>query len=100
MHAVSADPDDPHEVWQNDEYAAVLRTRSDGLPSITVSRHDREPFPDAKHLRSIKNEILGAEREGCELFPAESRLMDSSIERHLWFFRRARSSTSVSPDGM
>jgi len=36
------------------------------------------------HFQQIKNEIIGPEYEATELYPAESRLVDSSEEYHLW----------------
>ena len=80
-----ADPDGDHfDVWENAEYVAGLRSRSDGLQCITVHRHDRSPLTDWRVLQSVKNELCGSEREGAELFPAESRLVDASCERHIW----------------
>jgi len=35
-------------------------------------------------LQRIKNEIVGPEHEAVELFPAESRLVDTSNQYHLW----------------
>lgn len=32
----------------------------------------------------IKNELLGDEYEACELYPAESRLVDGANQFHLW----------------
>lgn len=34
--------------------------------------------------RRIKNELLGPEYEAIELFPAESRLLDSANQYHLF----------------
>jgi len=41
-------------------------------------------FKDWRHFQQIKNEICGPEREGFEVYPAESRLVDTSNKWHLW----------------
>lgn len=38
----------------------------------------------SRELPAIKNELVGPENEGVELYPAESRLMDSANQYHLW----------------
>jgi hypothetical protein len=37
-------------------------------------------------MQRIKNEILGPEEEAMELYPTESRLMDTANQYHLWCF--------------
>jgi hypothetical protein len=51
---------------------------------VNIRRHDREPCKEWKHFQQIKNELVGPEYEAVELFPAESRLVDSANEYHLW----------------
>ena len=51
---------------------------------LSVKRHDRDWIHDWRELQRIKNEVCGPEREGLEMFPAESRLVDSSNQYHLW----------------
>lgn len=72
------------EVWANDEYEATVERSSTGWAYITMKRYDRHAIRDWRHLQSIKNETCGPEREAFEIFPAESRLMDTSNQYHLW----------------
>jgi hypothetical protein len=51
---------------------------------LSIHRHDRRAVRDWRHLQSIKNEVAGAERSAVEVFPPESRLVDTSNEYHLW----------------
>ena len=51
---------------------------------LTFSRVDRTADHDWRELQRIKNEILGPEYEAVELYPAESRLVDSANQFHLW----------------
>lgn len=75
------------EVWANDVYeATVEHNLTTGWAYITLKRYDRHAVRDWRHLQSIKNEVVGPEREAFELFPAESRLMDTSNQYHLWVF--------------
>ena len=41
---------------------------------------------DWRHFQRIKNELCGPEREAIELYPAESRLVDTNNQFHLFVF--------------
>ena len=41
---------------------------------------------DWRHRQLIKNQLLGEECEAVEIYPAESRLNDTSNKYHLWGF--------------
>lgn len=72
-------------VWGNGTYSCTVEEDLDGgMSYISLKREDRQPVRDWRHLQSIKNEVVGPEREAFELFPAESRLMDTSNQYHLW----------------
>ena len=94
MQALRAKVGSPpaHEVWANDLYQVVVTYMGgedegrDGFMHLSMKRHDRHPMADWRHYQAIKNEIAGPEREGVEIFPAESRLVDSANEYHLWVF--------------
>lgn len=51
---------------------------------LTISRHDGGNCKVWRHLQTIKNELVGPEHEAVELFPAESRLVDTANQYHLW----------------
>lgn len=76
--------------WTNDLYTVLLRTMEGGpadappLLWLSIRRNDRKPARDWRHLQRIKNELVGPECEGMEMFPAESRLVDESNQTHLW----------------
>ena len=93
------------EVYQNDQYMAFVNRRvgpgafpystavtGGGLPLeeefvwLSFKRNDRKPVKDWRHVQNIKNDILGPECEMVELFPAESRLVDTANQYHLWGF--------------
>lgn len=54
------------------------------LTWLSIKRRDLAPVRDWRDLQRIKNEILGAEVEAAELYPAESRLVDMANQCHLW----------------
>lgn len=54
------------------------------LIHVSIKRRNRLPIHDWRDLQRIKNEIIGPEYEAVELYPAESRLVDSANQYHLW----------------
>jgi hypothetical protein len=86
------------EVWGveyfiNDLYQVAKRQikTKDGTPvpmvQLNIRRRDGKPiFRDWRHFQWIKNELVGEECEAVELYPAESRLVDTSNKYHLWCF--------------
>jgi hypothetical protein len=71
------------ETYRNDIYQVVVE-RTTPLIHLCIRRHDGEACKEWKHHQQIKNEIIGPEYEAVELFPAESRLIDTTNEYHLW----------------
>lgn len=53
---------------------------------LSIKRRDRALVHDWRELQQIKNMIVGDEHEGFELYPAESRLVDTANQYHLWVF--------------
>lgn len=61
----------------------------EGWPDIlhlSIKRRDKAVIHDWRDLQRIKNEVVGPECEAIELYPAESRLVDSANQYHLWVF--------------
>lgn len=57
---------------------------------LSIKRRDREVVRDWRELQAIKNAIVGPEHEGFELYPAESRLVDTANQFHLFVFMDAK----------
>ena len=53
---------------------------------LSIKRRDKEIIHDWRELQTIKNMIVGDEHEGFEVYPAESRLVDTANQYHLWVF--------------
>lgn len=83
------------EQWLNDTYQVSLTPI--GCPfgaelgpmwHVSIKRRDKAPIHDWRDLQEIKNELVGKECEGMELYPAESRLVDTANQYHLFVFHR------------
>jgi len=83
------------EVLYKSEYyqVAVDKNPTHGFPGMTIwhlsiKRNDKAPIMDWRDLQDIKNKIVGEECEAIQLFPAESRCVDSANQYHLWAFKK------------
>jgi len=72
--------------WINDLYQVARRVfPGSPLVQLNIRRHDGRPiFRDWRHFQKIKNQLVGEECEGIELYPAESRLVDTNNKYHIW----------------
>lgn len=88
------------EMWMNDLYTVIVnRGQKTGIPDengdfltvtwLSIRRNDRQAKTDWRHMQWIKNQLVGEENEGVEIYPAESRLVDGSNQYHLWVFEDA-----------
>lgn len=53
---------------------------------LSIKRRDRLPVHDWRELQAIKNRLVGDEHEAFEVYPSESRLVDTANQYHLWVF--------------
>lgn len=72
------------ETWMNDLYVVIAKPLAQGATHLSIRRTDRKACRDWRHFQQIKNQLCGDEREGLELYPAESRLVDTANQFHLW----------------
>jgi hypothetical protein len=75
-------------VYGNSLYTCTVTQRDargmDGELELSIHTHTRNVRHDWREFQRIKTEVAGGEREACELYPAESRLVDRANEYHLW----------------
>jgi hypothetical protein len=88
---LAATGDPPQQVWVNDTYQVLVRFLEGGFVRLGIHRFDRKPVRDWRHLQAIKNEVCGTERWAVEIFPAESSLVDTSMEYHLLVYPEGES---------
>lgn len=82
-----ADYDNSCECWRNDIYQVQVRHYDSGLVHLNIRRRDGAPIlRDWRHFQQIKNELVGEECEAIELYPAESRKVDTSNKYHLYAY--------------
>ena len=80
------------EMWRNSRYQVAARRNytDDGeggiveMVHLSIKRIDGQTIHDWRDKQRIKTELLGAECEAIELYPAESRLIDTANQYHLW----------------
>jgi hypothetical protein len=84
------------EHYTNGDYDVIVDKKCDSkqLRSATFLGHplwylriysySRLPIHDWTVIQEIKNEIIGTEYEGIELYPAQSRIMNKENCFHLW----------------
>ena len=77
------------EVYTNDRYQVSIRefTQKEfggDWVHLSIKRLDREPIHDWRDLQEIKNMLVGMENEAIELYPAESRRVDTANQYHLF----------------
>ena len=80
----SGNPFNEGETYFNNLYQVTVQEHDGGWTWLSIVRRDRSAMHDWRELQRVKNEICGPEREAVELYPAESRLVDTSNQFHLW----------------
>ena len=75
-----------YRFYVNDIYQVQVAPTGDNgdFLHINIRRRDGGMVRDWRHFQQIKNEIAGEEREAVEIYPAESRKVDTSNKWHLW----------------
>jgi hypothetical protein len=73
------------ETWINDLYQVQKRCLEHDVVHLNIRRRDGAAMVrDWRHFQLIKNQLIGPECEAVELYPAESRLVDSCNKYHLY----------------
>lgn len=80
------------QVYLNDTYQVLVREAQtpewgSEMFWLSIKRIDKEPIHDWRDLQEIKNMLVGEENEAVELFPAESRRVDTANQYHLWVLK-------------
>lgn len=76
--------------WMNDDYVVIHTKLVNKVEHLSIRRRDRKPCRDWRDFQQMKTQLCGAEREGVEVYPAESRVIDTANQFHIW----------VLPEGM
>ena len=73
----------PGELFVNDRFD-VIRERFGPMWHLSIRPHEPNRGRLWHEFQQIKNELVGPDNEGVELFPAEDRLVDTADQYHLW----------------
>lgn len=92
-----------HETyWQNRFYTVVkklLDGTEEGPIHLSIRHNQRKAVRDWRHFQRIKNDLAGPEREAVEIFPAESNLIDTANQYHLFVYPVGRHSEFTWTEG-
>ena len=80
---------DTHQValrWDDAALADSTPERRPDLTHLSIKALDRSPVHDWRVFQEIKNMLVGPDYEGIEIYPAESRVVDTANQYHLWVF--------------
>jgi len=81
----------PTQFWSNSTYSVcAFHNHCGEVGLISIRRHDWKPCSDWQDKQAIKNQIVRAEWEAAELYPAESRVQDLGNWSHLWVMPNGR----------
>ena len=61
-----------------------LKNPMDGWVTLSIKRNDRRAECDWRILQRIKNEIVGENREGVQLFPSMERILDTANQYFIY----------------
>jgi hypothetical protein len=85
----------PDSIFRNSRYQVSIWIEQAPEPfgvyaHLSIKDHDKSARHDWRDLQRIKNELMGAECDAVEVYPAESKLVDSANQYHLFVFRDYR----------
>lgn len=85
------------EVWINDIYQVQVGHcgPNNKVMHLNIRRRDGGMFKDWRHFQQIKNQLAGEEREGFEIYPRESRKVDTSNKWHIFVLPEGQSLDAV-----
>lgn len=72
------------KIFLSDTHQVNVRDNDPNFIHLSIKRRDKAPEHDWRIFQDIKNSLCGPETEALELYPAESRLVDTSNQYHLW----------------
>ena len=83
------------EIWINSIYQVAVYRGSEadalvhvdelkgGCTWLSIKRRDKRPVNNWQDMQTIKNRLVGIECDAFQIFPAESRIMNTANQYHL-----------------
>ena len=77
------------EIWVNNLYQVNVDRTDKHWTHLSIKRLGKETLQGSawQHFQWIKNQLVGEEYEGVELYPAESRLINTANQYHIWVMK-------------
>jgi hypothetical protein len=72
-------------IFRNDVYTVKVHPQPPFI-HLAIHRNDGKAGSHWRDFQEIKNQIVGCEHEALEIYPAESRKVDTAHEYHLWVY--------------
>jgi hypothetical protein len=77
------------EIWVNDKYQvnvdkSIVNKGGIHWIHLSIKTHGKTAEHDWREFQQIKDELVGPEHEGIELYPAAERVVDTSNQYHIW----------------
>ena len=77
------------EIWVNDKYQvnvdrSIVEANDTKWIHLSIKTHDKTAEHDWREFQQIKDELVGPEHEGIELYPATERVIDTANQFHIW----------------
>lgn len=82
-------PEGLKDVYQNNLYVVQFFEHASKFGIIThlhIRRNDEAPVKSWYDMQRIKDELIGQERLGIEVYPPRSQLVDGANNYHIWVF--------------
>jgi hypothetical protein len=71
-------------MYFNSRYQVLVRASDTTMVHLWIKRLDQEPIHDWRDLQRIKDELVGPDCEGVELYPARARIVDIANQYHMF----------------
>tara|TARA_Y100001938_G_scaffold130909_1_gene187376 strand:+ start:545 stop:1057 length:513 start_codon:yes stop_codon:yes gene_type:complete len=80
------------EIWVNDIYQVNINREDQEWIHLSIKRRDKQAINANKwqHFQWIKNQLVGENHEGLELYPSEKRLVNTANQYHLWVYKNPK----------
>jgi hypothetical protein len=75
------------ECFINSRFMVFRRVLQSGLGPVihlSIKNRDNSAHHDWREFQRVKNELIGEEEDAIEIYPAESRCVDTSNQYHIW----------------
>lgn len=77
--------------YEKADFMVIDRTLKGKMIYLSIKRLDKKSIHDWRDLQEIKNQLTSPEQEAVEIYPAESRKVDTANQYHLFVYPKGYS---------